>query len=334
MPSSFLDSASVAHRNRRQRPRPRGVTLIELLVVISIVSILAAMILPAVQSVRESARRVQCANHLKQIGLAMISHEATHRRLPTGGWGYRWVVEPDRGFGKDQPGGWVYFLLPNLEHGNIVSDVQTATGTDRDAALARMLSTPVAVFHCPSRRSAERYPTQWQAFNAGRAELVAKTDYAANAGELFFDAGSGPVSLQQGDSPLYEWPDHKGNGICYLRSELALASVLDGTSNTYMVGEKNLPVEFYRTGSHRGDDQSMYSGDDFDTLRWGGTLLTPVQDREVKNAERRFGSAHPAVCHFLMCDGSVQGKTFSIDGELHAKLSNRCDGGSITLDVN
>jgi len=309
-------------------------TLIELLVVIAIVSILVAMLLPAVQNVRESARRVQCSNHLKQIGLAMISHEATHGQLPTGGWGYRWVVEPDRGFGKEQPGGWVSFLLPNLEQGSIMSKVQNSTGADRDAALARMLSTPVAVFHCPSRRSAERFPTQWQAFNASRAERVAKTDYAANAGDLFFDAGSGPVSLQQGDSPLYEWPDHKGNGICFIRSEVTFASVLDGTSNTYMVGEKNLPVEFYGTGSHRGDDQSMYSGDDFDTLRWGGPTLTPVHDRDVENAERRFGAAHPAVCHFLMCDGSVQGKTYSIDGKLHARLSNRKDGKSVSLEIH
>ena len=97
------------------RTRASAFTLVELLVVIAIIAMLVALLLPAVQSARESARRVQCLNRVKQLALSVMNHESAHAYLPGGGWGWRWVGDPDRGFGNNQPGGWTYSVLPFLE---------------------------------------------------------------------------------------------------------------------------------------------------------------------------------------------------------------------------
>jgi prepilin-type N-terminal cleavage/methylation domain-containing protein len=98
-----------------QANRRDAFTLVELLVVIAIIGILIALLLPAVQAAREAARRAQCRNHLRQLAVAMLTHESTHGFFPSGGWGHRWTGDPDRGTGYRQPGGWAYAVLPYLE---------------------------------------------------------------------------------------------------------------------------------------------------------------------------------------------------------------------------
>ena len=91
--------------------RSAGFTLVELLVVVTIIAILIALLLPAVNSAREAARCAQCANNLKQLGLAVQAHIAAHNQYPTGGWGWHYTGDGDRGFTNKQPGGWVYSLV-------------------------------------------------------------------------------------------------------------------------------------------------------------------------------------------------------------------------------
>src|SRR3954468_2362390 len=97
----------------------RGFTLIELLVVIAIIAILIALLVPAVQKVREAAARTQCINNLKQIGLAMQMNHDTVKAFPSGGWGWNWIGCPGQGTDPKQPGGWLYNVLPYVEQGNL-----------------------------------------------------------------------------------------------------------------------------------------------------------------------------------------------------------------------
>lgn len=132
-----------------------GFTLVELLVVIAIIGILVALLLPAVQSAREAARRSQCKNQLKQMALSCLLHEDTQGYLPSGGWGTRFVADPNRGYGKDQPGSWYYSVFSFLEE-NALRDLGKGTtpGTaDFQQAITQLLQTPVKTFNCPSRRN-------------------------------------------------------------------------------------------------------------------------------------------------------------------------------------
>ncbi len=303
-----------------------GFTLVELLVVIAVVGLLLALLIPAVQAAREAARRMQCQNHLRQLGVAMHNHHETYGRFPSAGWGYLWVGDPDRGSGREQPGGWIYSVLPYVEQSSL-RELGRGLGEDEKlAAAATVCETPVDVFNCPSRREASLYPYALGGLlprNAASSVDVAKSDYAANAGDVDCGGGRGPATLEEGDQG-FAWSDFsKGTGIFYVRSEVTINQISDGSSRTYLLGEK------YRkeSDSDQGDDQSMYSGYDYDTVRWATPDWTPIPDsEEVEIGHRRFGSAHASGCYFVFADGSVHMINYRIDPEIHRRLGNRKDG--------
>ena len=313
--------------------RRRAFTLVELLVVIAIIAMLVTLLLPAVQAAREAARRAQCMNSLRQLSLGCLNHHETHGYMPSGGWGRHWVCDPDRGFGKNQPGGWAYSVLPFIE-----STALHGLGAGADDATKRTLNrqrimTPQSIFHCPSRREARLYPVDSFTWNrqpnfTDPLTDVARTDYAANGGDGtagFFGTGwsDGPNSFEAAEN--FNWPSlRRHNGITANRSEIGIEKITDGTSKTYMLGEKYLNPDSYASGKDWGDNHNLFSGDDMEIVRFGNAPLSRDQPGLV--IYFGFGSAHPSGCHMAMCDGSVRSVPFTIEPEVHRRFANRKDG--------
>ena len=322
-----------------RRPTRGGFTLVELLVVIAIIGILIALLLPAVQAAREAARRTQCTNNLKQIGLSFLTHHDTHGHLPTGGWGWFWVGDPDRGYDKRQPGGWMYNILPYMENSTLHDLGAGLAPAAKSAALATMTSTPVPQYNCPTRRSPTVYPNTvfggGNAYNADDVPVHARNDYAVSSGDRYCHGmDRGPATLALGDDPNYMWNQPHGElqdstGVCFLRSEVRLAQVADGTSNTYLVGGKYLRPEDYRTGKDPADNLSVYQGYDIDTHRWSCVQNIPRQDTPGFQDVFSFGAAHGVGWNVVLVDGSVHFVTYGIDMEIHRRLANRDDGLAI-----
>ncbi|MEZ6070995.1 MAG: DUF1559 domain-containing protein [Pirellulales bacterium] len=310
-----------------------GFTLVELLVVIAIIGILIAAVAAGRAGRPRGARRTQCVNNLKQLALGAINHHDTHGFLPTGGWGYQWVGDPDRGYNRRQPGGWIYNILPFVEQGPLHDMGSGMAMSAKAAACSVRIGTPVPMFNCPTRRSALAYPapTGLPHFHtphfASYTELLARSDYAASSGDIFLDVGPGPSSFEQGDAPDYAWIDKsKHTGICHLRSEIKFAQITDGTSNTYLIGEKYLRPETYTTGDDPGDNESMYMGENGDIIRWANLQIGPLQDRVGGTFWPHWGSSHSAGLNMSFCDGSVHLIHYGIDLENHRRLGNRKDG--------
>ena len=158
-------------------------TLVELLVVIAIIGILIGLLLPAINAAREAGRRTQCLNQVKQMGLACMTHESTNGFLPTDGWSYYWSGDPDRGYTRAQPGGWIYNILPFMEYKSVHDLGAGLSLAAKRPLLAQIAATVIPTIICPSRRPAKLYPNANGATcNADTPPQAAHTDYASNAG--------------------------------------------------------------------------------------------------------------------------------------------------------
>jgi prepilin-type processing-associated H-X9-DG protein len=284
----------------------RGITLVELLVVVAIVAALIALLLPAVQAVRESARMTQCRNNLRQIVKGFEAHEQSQGTYPSGGWNLLFVGDADRGFGTSQPGGWIYSLLPFVEQRQLWElpadgrpEWLGGQSAPQQVKALELVRTPLPLLHCPSRRTARLYPAPswrayanitWNSVNGLNFNEMAKTDYCASAGARGPLKGVGSAGFQRpsdgmhpepmdGDARLYTSPtgipnlialpsskQFTGDGVVFQRSAVRPAHVRDGLSYTVVVGEKGLSPSLYLTGAHDSDNEGAYSGDDRDQL--------------------------------------------------------------------
>jgi prepilin-type N-terminal cleavage/methylation domain-containing protein len=363
-----------------RRFQESGFTLVELLVVIAIIGVLVALLLPAIQAAREAARRAQCQNNLKQLGLGALNHEGTYGFYPTGGWSYDWGPDPDRGFGKDQPGGWPYNLLPFIEQGNLhrLGSGTAYAGSAREAALTQLWTTNVSAYRCPSRGASDLQFADFNDVNVknagiypstiGKATGVFKTDYAANTGTtdesdgyIWFNGASSALNGDYsgaetsfatklknapmdfcGETPAsafqVNWVHYCQDGVIYIRSETEIRNIPDGTSNTYLIGEKYVMPEAYGGSVGDTENQGAYIGFDWDNQRtahntiWGTDpeLRQPRADRSGYDSTDNFGSAHPAIFHMVYCDGSVQAISYDVDPFIHSYGANRLDGKTVS----
>lgn len=316
-------------------------TVIELLIVVAIIGLLFQIALPAIEMSREAARRTHCQNNLRQLGIAIQSHEASLKHYPAGGWGYRYVGDPDRGTGKDQPGGWIYNTLPYLEYGEVHDLGKGLTGEEKLNATEKMLGTPISLFNCPSRRLSRPYPFYREDLdyeNYRPPEKVGKSDYAGNGGDVYVEGtrhNEGPPSYaeadEEGDATHKYWMDTSIlTGIFYQRSTTRISDVADGLSKTYLAGEKLVDSLYYtRLNTRGGDDQCMYLGADEDITRFAahydGRDMRPLRDLPNTIQNEVFGSAHPTGCLFLFGDGSVRTMDYDLDAAVHRQQANRHD---------
>ncbi len=239
---------------------------------------------------------------MKQIGLAAQNHHSAQKFFPTGGWGYHYVGDPNRGFDKRQPGGWIFNLLPFLEEKSIhdmgkgLSYGGNKTGA-LSKALGQMMGMTCRTIMCPSRREDQGlYPmayagetTQW--YNVDQScmppgspyPLVARSDYCINAGDGSVYQNGTNVSSPTGvtDMDTYAFPnpnpcDDPTNtgayctGISYYRSTVPIRKVTDGLTFTYLVGEKFLYTDMYQSGLDGADNEFAYTGWDNDLYRTAG----------------------------------------------------------------
>ncbi len=311
--------------------RRRGFTIVELMVVILIVGVLLGLLLPAIQMSREATRRVTCANNLRSLGLAVHSFESAHGSCPSGGWGKLWSGIPSQGVGPSQPGGWIYQVLPFLEQQSLFN---MGGGHSTDAQEnSKRLSTPLAVLHCPTRRSASLFANAkpWIPHLHTHVPLLARNDYAINGGSVYIRCSPGPDSVA--DAKGYPWADlQEMNGLCHQLSAVKLSHVTDGLSNTILLGEKQVPKADYQTGNNWGDNESAYSGDDRDQIRYTGYGHWPLSDFEEPTPSHyptrgtSFGSAHRSIFQVLFTDGSLHPLSYAIDELAFCNLGRRNDG--------
>jgi prepilin-type N-terminal cleavage/methylation domain-containing protein/prepilin-type processing-associated H-X9-DG protein len=322
----------------------RGFTLIELLVVIAIIAVLIALLLPAVQQAREAARRTQCKNNLKQIGLALYNYHDTYTVFPPG-----YVdrngnpnLTPDNDLGPSW--GWTAFLLPGMDQAPLYNQINfnLGVGLGTNASPSRV---SLKALLCPSDSAQQTFSVYDNATQSMILTTVASSNYVGCNGwiECFSGAGGNPQPGSAADG-LTGGFGQAGVGIFFRNSKNNTANVTDGLSNTVFVGERSsnhAPSTW--TGAVTGGaapawmaGQAPYSpppGPAYDNADWGECLIFahcnathlpnvdfPLFDPDV------FYSRHVGGCQFLMGDGSVRFISSYVDGKTYQNLATIAGG--------
>jgi prepilin-type N-terminal cleavage/methylation domain-containing protein/prepilin-type processing-associated H-X9-DG protein len=312
--------------NFKSRKPKAAFTLVELLVVITIIGILIALLLPAVQAAREAARRMQCSNNLKQIGLALHAYHEAVTMFP--------VSSSPFGPGRPNAVAWIVKILPHMDQQALYDqflpafpgcinywDSSTFNSGVLDPLCRNALKTRLASLECPSDPSVQQTSTK-QLENNPYVHLIgvemAQTSYKGVAGDPIF--GSSYSSFQYGS------PDCLGVGHCpgilyretYWDGGVRIDDIRDGTSSTFMVGEDVAEYD---------QESSPYFGN-FDSLSCNPPLnyMPEPPDPDYWPDATGFRSRHPGGANFCIADGSVTFVSQNIDGVLYRALSTKAGG--------
>ncbi|MDA1164559.1 MAG: DUF1559 domain-containing protein [Planctomycetota bacterium] len=305
--------------------RRRGFTLIELLVVIAIIAILVALLLPAVQQAREAARRSQCKNNLKQIGLALHNYHDTHTVLPMGSLTYD---------NNNQEGwGWGAYILPFMDQVGLCENLNVAgrrllavrLDTSGTPGKRTLLRTQISGYRCPSDAGDDLAPEdddracKWACLrrhDTTTSYKLAKSNYAACSGNVD--------------------PEHNVDrrGCFYGRSKIKFRDIIDGTSQTIFVGERST---INGGAVWAGPDNNAIGATGSRALSMvlgstgGGATSTLVMNpaSNIADVEDAFSSRHVGGAHFLIADGAVRFISEDIDLVNYRKLGQRDDENQI-----
>jgi len=299
----------------------RGFTLVELLVVIAIIGVLVALLLPAVQSAREAARRTQCANNLKQMGIGLHNYHDTFQKLPFG-W-------------SDRGAGWTTMLLPYIEQQNLWSTLKFNESDNWDSANTdnqRACGTFINTFRCPSMGVVPRHVDNQSI--PGRVP----TSYRGVASSTA-DSDDTSTSVKKRSLEMLDM-----EGLFFCCSHVRLAEITDGSSNTLMIGESRWEtftqdgnqMDFWYIGSPQVDPCNCRTGEGAtEQSEFCGSTGVPFNARAIPSTtgyvkELSFTSLHPNGAQFCLADGSVRFVTFSINQPTYQALGSRNGGESLS----
>lgn len=303
-----------------------GFTLVELLVVIAIIGVLVGLLLPAVQAAREAARRMQCSNNLKQLGLSFHNHHDVYKALPPLQISDQWAT-------------WAVLILPFIEQSTSYNRWDLKHRYHHQVPTA---AADFPIFHCPSRSSVAagrvgdtRIFPSCSSLPSG-AGPPGWSDYAVAWGTVRY-LGDGCIK----QANINGIPRNNGANICVQPPWTygsKFGDITDGLSNTVMIGEMHIPPGVNQASVYNGDSQTSAarilgrSGAlDPSTGRYAkeiGLMADPLY--RLTTADRPwfeyFGSAHTGVCQFSLGDGSVQALSVNTDMEVLHRLSRENDG--------